>query len=89
MGIRLEIIGGFVIFFAALFAVLGRDTMTSSLVGLSISYALQITSTLNFLVNMTAEVETNIVAIERVEEYANVETEAAWENGKIVSNIAV
>lgn len=73
------------IFFAALFAVLGRDTIKSSLVGLSVSYALQITQTFNFLVRMTAEVETNIVAIERVEEYSNVETEAAWDLGKVVS----
>ena len=35
-------VGNFIIFFAALFAVLGRDTMNAGLVGLSISYALQV-----------------------------------------------
>lgn len=78
LGVRLEVIGALVLLFAALFAVLARETISSELVGLSITYALQITSTLSFLVRLTAEVETNIVANERMEEYANEETEAAW-----------
>lgn len=79
LAIRLEIIGGFVIFFAALFAVLNRgDGVDGSNVGLSITYALQITSVLSWLVRFTAEVETNIVANERLEEYSNEPTEAAW-----------
>jgi len=58
-----------IIFFAAIFAVNQRDTMSPGLVGLSIAYALQITQTLNWLVRMTSEVETNIVAVERIKEY--------------------
>jgi ATP-binding cassette subfamily C (CFTR/MRP) protein 1 len=58
-----------IIFFAGLFAVLGRDTLDPGTVGLSVSYALQITQTLNWLVRMTSEVETNAVAVERVKEY--------------------
>lgn len=42
LAIRLEMIGNLIIFFAALFAVLGRNTMSAGLVGLSISYALQV-----------------------------------------------
>lgn len=78
LAVRLELIGGLVIFFAALFAVLGRDTVPSELVGLSITYALQITSVLSWLVRFTAEVETNIVANERIEEYSVEKTEAPW-----------
>lgn len=55
LGVRLEIVGALVIFFAALFAVLARDTISGGSVGLSISYALQITIVLSFLVRMTAE----------------------------------
>ncbi|KAF7277950.1 hypothetical protein GWI33_009066 [Rhynchophorus ferrugineus] len=78
LAVRLEMIGNLIILFAALFAVLGKDQLPA-LVGLSISYCLQITQTLNWLVRMTSDVETNIVAVERIKEYAEVRQEAAWE----------
>ncbi|XP_011264384.1 multidrug resistance-associated protein 1 isoform X2 [Camponotus floridanus] len=80
LAVRLEMVGNLIIFFAALFAVLGRNTMSSGLVGLSVSYALQITQTLNWLVRMTSDVETNIVAVERIKEYGETEQEAPWKN---------
>ncbi|KAJ6635066.1 Metal resistance protein YCF1 [Pseudolycoriella hygida] len=78
LAIRLEIVGAVVVLFACLFAVLARDTINPATVGFSISYALQISETLSSLVSMTAEVETNIVAIERVNEYTNRQQEAPW-----------
>ena len=39
------------------------------------------TQTLNWLVRMSSDVETNIVAVERLEEYSNVGQEADWEDG--------
>lgn len=42
LAIRLEFIGNSVVFFACLFAVLGRDTLTGGIVGLSITYALNV-----------------------------------------------
>lgn len=65
LAVRLEMVGALVVLFAGLFAVLARATISPAMVGLSISYALQISQTLSMLVRMTAEVETNIVAIER------------------------
>ncbi|XP_018417069.1 PREDICTED: canalicular multispecific organic anion transporter 1 isoform X2 [Nanorana parkeri] len=79
LAIRLEFVGNLTVFFAALFAVLARNTLDSGTVGLSISSALNITQTLNWLVRMTSELETNIVAVERVDEYIKVENEAPWE----------
>ncbi|KAJ6635068.1 Multidrug resistance-associated protein 1 [Pseudolycoriella hygida] len=76
--VRLESLGAMIVLFASLFAVLGRHTLDPAVVGLSISYALQISQTLNLLVSMATEVETNIVAIERVNEYANRKQEAPW-----------
>jgi len=79
LAVRLETIGNLIIFFAGLFAVLGRDSLDAGTVGLSISYALQITQTLNWLVRMTSEVETNAVAVERMKEYGETPQEAEWE----------
>ncbi|XP_008553088.1 multidrug resistance-associated protein 1 isoform X3 [Microplitis demolitor] len=79
LAVRLEMLGNMIIFFAAIFSVLGRDSLSPGLVGLSISYALQITQTLNWLVRMTSDVETNIVAVERIKEYGETPQEAAWE----------
>ncbi|XP_043784901.1 multidrug resistance-associated protein 1 [Apis laboriosa] len=80
LAVRLEMVGNLIIFFAALFAVLNRDTISSGLVGLSVSYALQVTQTLNWLVRMTSDVETNIVAVERIKEYGETPQEASWKN---------
>uniref|UniRef100_A0A8C9SYZ2 Multidrug resistance-associated protein 1-like n=1 Tax=Scleropages formosus TaxID=113540 RepID=A0A8C9SYZ2_SCLFO len=78
LAMRLEFLGNLVVFFAALFAVLSRESLESGMVGLSISYALNVTQTLNWLVRMNAELETNIVAVERVNEYTKIENEAPW-----------
>uniref|UniRef100_A0A672I9D7 ATP-binding cassette, sub-family C (CFTR/MRP), member 2 n=1 Tax=Salarias fasciatus TaxID=181472 RepID=A0A672I9D7_SALFA len=78
LAIRLEFLGNLVVFFACLFAVISRDSIDSGIVGLSISYALNIMQTLNLLVKMTSELETNIVAVKRVSEYIEIENEAEW-----------
>ncbi|XP_078129230.1 ATP-binding cassette sub-family C member 2 [Sander vitreus] len=78
LAIRLEFLGNLVVFFSSLFAVISRDSLDSGLVGLSISYSLNVTQTLNWLVRMTSELETNIVAVERVSEYTKLENEAKW-----------
>lgn len=64
LSVRLEVLGSLVMLFASLFAVLATD-ISPATVGLSISYALSISNFLSMLVRQTAEVETNIVAIER------------------------
>ena len=76
LAIRLEGIGNLVILFAALFAVIARDVMDPGLVGLSLSYALTVTQSLSFLVTMVSEVETNMVGVERIKEYQEIQEEA-------------
>uniref|UniRef100_A0A3P8P716 ATP-binding cassette, sub-family C (CFTR/MRP), member 2 n=1 Tax=Astatotilapia calliptera TaxID=8154 RepID=A0A3P8P716_ASTCA len=78
LAIRLEFVGNLVVFFAALFAVISRDSIDSNVVGLSVSYALNVTQTLNWLVMTTSALETNIVAVERVNEYTQLKNEADW-----------
>ncbi|KAG8166171.1 hypothetical protein KVR01_004723 [Diaporthe batatas] len=80
LAIRLEFIGAVVILAAAGLAILAVATgakLTSGWVGLAMSYALQITTSLNWIVRQTVEVETNIVSVERVLEYARLPSEAA------------
>ncbi|NXN81031.1 MRP2 protein, partial [Bombycilla garrulus] len=75
LAIRLEFVGSLVVFFAALFAVIAKGTSAGGIVGLSLSSALNVTQTLNWLVRITSELETNIVAVERVHEYMTVKNE--------------
>ncbi|CAG5119556.1 unnamed protein product, partial [Candidula unifasciata] len=78
LAIRLEIVGNLIIFFASLFAVIGRREISPGIVGLSISYAMNVTQTLNWMVRMTCDLETNIVSVERIKEYSETPREAEW-----------
>ncbi|KAL8990630.1 MAG: hypothetical protein Q9177_000759 [Variospora cf. flavescens] len=79
LAVRLEFIGSFIILAAASFAIISVATgsgLSAGMVGLAMSYALQITQSLNWIVRQTVEVETNIVSVERVLEYARLPSEA-------------
>merc|ERR1719285_589597 len=78
LAIRLELLGNLVTLGAALFVILYPDSVNPSQVGLVITYSLNITMVLNWLVRQTAEVETNIVAVERLKEYSIIGQEAPW-----------
>ncbi|XP_060605432.1 multidrug resistance-associated protein 1-like [Ruditapes philippinarum] len=77
LGFRLEEMGAVIVLAASMFSVLERNNINGALVGLSVSYALQITENLNWLVRMVSEFETNIVSVERVGQYTTNPTEAA------------
>lgn len=57
---------------ATLAAVLERDSVSPGIVGLSLSYAMLVTFGLKVLTRYACEVENNIVAVERIEEYLHV-----------------
>eukprot|EP01121_Diplochlamys_sp_Union-15-3_P018939 TRINITY_DN7011_c0_g1_i1.p1 TRINITY_DN7011_c0_g1~~TRINITY_DN7011_c0_g1_i1.p1 ORF type:complete len:625 (+),score=107.71 TRINITY_DN7011_c0_g1_i1:214-1875(+) len=76
LGLRLEFVGACVVFGSAFFAVLDKGSINPGLAGLSITYALQLTGQLNWLVRMSTEVETNLIAVERCVEYSEMNVEA-------------
>ncbi|KAI7521425.1 ATP-binding cassette glutathione S-conjugate transporter, partial [Hortaea werneckii] len=79
LAVRLEFLGSVIILAAAGFAIVSVTSgsgLSAGLVGLAMSYALQITQSLNWIVRQTVEVETNIVSVERVLEYARLPSEA-------------
>ncbi|KAK7751482.1 ATP-binding cassette glutathione S-conjugate transporter ycf1 [Diatrype stigma] len=79
LAIRLEFFGAVIILAAAGFAIISvtnHSGLSAGMVGLAMSYALQITTSLNWIVRQTVEVETNIVSVERVLEYARLPSEA-------------
>lgn len=78
LAVRLEFLGSIIILASAGLAILTLKSgnLTAGMVGLSVSYALQITQSLNWIVRMTVEVETNIVSVERILEYSRLTPEA-------------
>uniref|UniRef100_A0A669QHC8 ABC-type glutathione-S-conjugate transporter n=1 Tax=Phasianus colchicus TaxID=9054 RepID=A0A669QHC8_PHACC len=75
---NLEFLGNGIVLFAALFAAIGRTHLSPGTAGFSISYALQITGVLNWMVRSWTEIENNIVSVERVSEYSRTPKEAPW-----------
>ncbi|CAN6675143.1 metal resistance protein Ycf1p [Trichomonascus vanleenenianus] len=78
LAVRLEFIGSVIILCAAGLAILTLPSgkLTAGVAGLALSYALQITQSLNWIVRMTVEVENNIVSVERILEYSQLPSEA-------------
>jgi ATP-binding cassette subfamily C (CFTR/MRP) protein 1 len=78
LALRLEFLGNSIIFVNALYAVLSRGQLSPGVVGLTLSYAMTITRTLNNLVMATTNLETNIVSVERCLEYTRTPMEVSF-----------
>ncbi|KAL5009946.1 hypothetical protein ScPMuIL_012251 [Solemya velum] len=76
LGFRLELVGNLIVLAAAIFAVVSRENISGALVGLSISYALEVTGNLTWFVRMTSDLEMMVVSVERVKEYIEKPVEA-------------
>nr|UOF76394.1 multidrug resistance-associated protein [Bursaphelenchus xylophilus] len=81
LGMRLEIMGNTIILIAALLSVWSKETgfMSAGVIGMTLSYALNITNMLSMLVRQVSDVESNIVSVERIKEYTEIEEEAPWQ----------
>ncbi|KAJ3321041.1 hypothetical protein HDU76_000167 [Blyttiomyces sp. JEL0837] len=72
LGFRLETLGAFLVFFAATFGIVaGKGNLSPSLLGLSLSYALQVTNILNWCVRQFTDTEIAMNAVERVDHLAH------------------
>ncbi|KAL0953356.1 hypothetical protein HGRIS_004594 [Hohenbuehelia grisea] len=78
LAVRLEFVGACIILIVATLAVVALVTtgVDAGLVGLVLSYALNTTSSLNWVVRSASEVEQNIVSVERILHYIELPSEA-------------
>lgn len=76
LSLNLEVLGALIVFGSAFFAVVERNSIAAGLAGLSITYALNLTSQLNWLVRMSTEIETQMVSVERCQHFQTLPSEA-------------
>ncbi|XP_022081543.1 ATP-binding cassette sub-family C member 9-like [Acanthaster planci] len=77
LGVRLDFIGALIVLVAGMTTLVGALTLglEPSLVGLGVTYSLQIAGFLNLLVRGVADTEMQMNSVERVAFYSNVESE--------------
>ena len=80
LSIRVEFLGNFIVFFAAVFAFYLRDSISPGVIALSISYAMGLIDGFGWTIRMAGELESDSVALERIREYEDLPQEAAWES---------
>jgi ATP-binding cassette subfamily C (CFTR/MRP) protein 1 len=80
LSVRLEFAGSMIVMFTCLVSVMehrhGGDASFAGLAGLAISFALSVTQSLNWTVRMASDVEANMVAVERIQQYFKIQGEA-------------
>ncbi|XP_037803863.1 canalicular multispecific organic anion transporter 2-like [Penaeus monodon] len=76
--VSLETVGHLITFTTAMVGVVGREYVGASLLGLALSYALNLIGDLEMLMRVSAEMEANIVSVERINDYLVREQEASW-----------
>ncbi|KAF9962170.1 Multidrug resistance-associated protein 1 [Mortierella alpina] len=76
MEVRLHSLSAVVTFLTAAAFVWNRKTTDPALAGLAMSFALKITSEVSLLVQAYCEMQNQLVSVERVDEYTELETEA-------------
>lgn len=78
LSVRLQFIGSIIVWTSSSMLIYKSTTaspVSAGMAGFVMSYALQITDSLKTMVRMSAEVEANIVSVERCFEYCNLPTE--------------
>ncbi|KAF9962636.1 hypothetical protein BGZ72_000056 [Mortierella alpina] len=84
LNIRVQTLCASTVFFAAAMAVLNAKSLDPSLVGLALSYALNLTNVIAILVRTASEVQNQFVSVERIQEYSHLPIEAPLDTGVFV-----
>ncbi|XP_044502661.1 ABC transporter C family member 4-like [Mangifera indica] len=80
LGFRLELLGSFTFCVATLFMILLPSSIIKpENVGLSLSYGLSLNAVLFWAIYMSCFVENRMVSVERIKQFTNIPSEAAWE----------
>ncbi|KAG8854878.1 hypothetical protein FRB96_007278 [Tulasnella sp. 330] len=82
LAVRLEFVGAIIVLMTTILSMIALFTsgkVDAGLVGFVLSYALNTTQALNWVVRQAGEVEQNIVSVERIMTYIDLESEAAYE----------
>ncbi|XP_002523063.2 ABC transporter C family member 14 [Ricinus communis] len=80
LGFRLELMGSFILCMSAMFLiVLPSSIIRPENVGLSLSYGLSLNGVLFWAIYMSCFVENRMVSVERIKQFTNIPSEAAWE----------
>lgn len=77
LGLRIDVAGALVSFFAGMFVVSSAGKIDAGLAGLSLTYAITFTDNILWVVRLYAVNEQNMNSVERIREYLEVEQEAA------------
>lgn len=76
LAFRIDMAGALVAFFSAMFVVINAGQIDPGAAGLSLSYAITFTQNVLWLIRLYAANEQNMNAVERIQEYIDVEQEA-------------
>ncbi|XP_031407689.1 ABC transporter C family member 4 isoform X2 [Punica granatum] len=80
LGFRLELIGSFILCVSAFFMILLPSSIIKpENVGLSLSYGLSLNAVLFWAIYMSCFVENRMVSVERIKQFTNIPSEAAWQ----------
>ncbi|KAF8318754.1 ABC protein [Clavulina sp. PMI_390] len=90
LSIRLDVMGGILVFVVALMAVFGLNGVSAAQVGLTLTYIVSVTQILGMVTRQTTEVENNMNAVERVFQYSDegsIAQEAAYDETSTTSRV--
>ncbi|KAK2158848.1 hypothetical protein NP493_1768g00015 [Ridgeia piscesae] len=78
LGVSIETVAAIFVLLVSLLVVFESASLSAGVVGLTLTYALQVTSCIHICMRSAAELEVNVVSVERIKEYSDINSEAPW-----------